>query len=137
MTRLWWQSDRTGKLEELAVTRESAARVYFASPRDGRERFVLRARLEGRGWGRGWIFVSGLGSIYTEEARTAFLTLARGFGGEPALAALGLSAEATVDDVKRAFRERAKTAHPDQGGSDSAFIALKANYERALAAVGR
>lgn len=54
----------------------------------------------------------------------------------PALRSLGLTVGATADDVKRAFRERAKVAHPDAGGSEAAFVALQTTYEGALIAVG-
>ncbi|WP_437606279.1 hypothetical protein WMF20_35505 [Sorangium sp. So ce834] len=53
-----------------------------------------------------------------------------------ALAALGLARDATADDVKRAFKQRALAAHPDRGGSHEAFLALTAARDRALAVVG-
>lgn len=37
-----------------------------------------------------------------------------------------------VEDVRRAYREMAKSKHPDGGGSDDEFQALKAAYEQAL-----
>jgi hypothetical protein len=52
-----------------------------------------------------------------------------------ALEALGLSADATAADVERAFRVRAKSAHPDAGGSSEAFIALTAARAAALLAI--
>lgn len=42
---------------------------------------------------------------------------------------LGLTREATSDEVKAAFRRLAVTAHPDRGGSAVAFIRLRAAYE--------
>lgn len=51
---------------------------------------------------------------------------------EPSLVALGLHQTASQDDVKRAYRERAKTLHPDVGGSHEAFINLQQQYESAL-----
>ena len=50
-----------------------------------------------------------------------------------ALRALGLGPEATVADVRRAFRRHALRAHPDRGGSAEAFRRLLASYEEALA----
>lgn len=35
--------------------------------------------------------------------------------------ALGIPRSATADDVKRAFRERARSAHPDKGGNPADF----------------
>jgi hypothetical protein len=50
-----------------------------------------------------------------------------------ALDALGLALSATVDEVRRAFRQKAKTAHPDRGGDLAAFQRLEAHYRAALA----
>lgn len=49
------------------------------------------------------------------------------------LKALGLSPPVTVDQVKSAFRAKCKEVHPDHGGDADAFVALRANYEKALA----
>lgn len=38
----------------------------------------------------------------------------------------------TESDVKRAYRRLARTAHPDAGGSDAAFIELKRAHDEAL-----
>jgi len=45
---------------------------------------------------------------------------------------LGLPEDATVDDVKKRFRERAKVAHPDTGGNAGMFTRLRDAYGRAL-----
>lgn len=55
---------------------------------------------------------------------------------DPSLRALGLKADATEADVQRAFRARAKRAHPDCGGSEPAFKALNGYYQQALRVVG-
>ena len=53
--------------------------------------------------------------------------------GRPAyLAKLGLLLPCSVEDVKEAYIEKAKTAHPDAGGSTEQFIALQEAYERSL-----
>jgi hypothetical protein len=52
------------------------------------------------------------------------------------LRALGLESSATVIDVKRAFRERAKKTHPDMGGDAAQFRALVERYERVMARMG-
>jgi DnaJ domain len=44
-------------------------------------------------------------------------------------AVLGLTRDATLDDVKRAFRAAALTHHPDHGGSSEAFVATKRAYD--------
>lgn len=52
--------------------------------------------------------------------------------GRAALEVFGLGADATADDVRRAYRRGARKAHPDKGGSDAAFIDLQAQRDRAL-----
>ena len=47
------------------------------------------------------------------------------------LAVLGLRPPVTVDDVKQAYLEKAKTAHPDRGGDPQAFIRLHEAFEQA------
>jgi hypothetical protein len=55
---------------------------------------------------------------------------------EDALRRLGLTLFATANDVQRAFRQRAKTAHPDAGGSTRAFQQLVRDRDAAVRAVG-
>ena len=43
---------------------------------------------------------------------------------------LGVSSAATPAEVRRAFREAAKRAHPDAGGDDRAFRQVVEAYER-------
>jgi hypothetical protein len=45
---------------------------------------------------------------------------------------LGLDAQATVAQIKQAYRARALQTHPDRGGSAEAFRALQSAYESAL-----
>ena len=42
--------------------------------------------------------------------------------------ALGVSPDASADDVRKAYRRRAKRAHPDQGGDAEAFNTLTSAY---------
>jgi hypothetical protein len=44
-------------------------------------------------------------------------------------AMLGLSGDATLAEVKLAFRKKALEHHPDQGGSAESFIAVRKAYE--------
>ena len=55
--------------------------------------------------------------------------------GQCAAATLGADRNANKDDVRRAFRARAKELHPDSGphGSESAFIALRQAFEILMA----
>jgi hypothetical protein len=55
---------------------------------------------------------------------------------EDTLRRLGLTLFATADDIQREFRQRARTAHPDAGGSTSAFQQLVRDRDAALRAVG-
>jgi hypothetical protein len=50
---------------------------------------------------------------------------------------LGIGAEATEDDIKRAFRAKAIETHPDRGGDQAAFIDAKRALDVALAGIGR
>lgn len=45
---------------------------------------------------------------------------------------LGVSTDASVLDIKRAYRKAALLAHPDRGGSAEAFRELQRAYETAL-----
>lgn len=47
-------------------------------------------------------------------------------------AILNVSADATVDEIKRAYRRRALETHPDRGGDPEVFRVVQSAYERAL-----
>ena len=48
------------------------------------------------------------------------------------LVALGLTSNATEDEIRSAYRRLAQSAHPDRGGEHESFLALNADYEAAL-----
>ena len=48
------------------------------------------------------------------------------------LAVLGLGQPVTVKDVKEAYLEKAKSAHPDHGGDSQQFIRLQEAFEKAM-----
>lgn len=52
--------------------------------------------------------------------------------GIDCLTTLGLSLPCTRDDVRRAYKRLAKSAHPDLGGTQQAFIKLKEAHDSAL-----
>lgn len=54
--------------------------------------------------------------------------------GRTAAAVLGITQGATRDEVRRAFRARAKLAHPDANGTDEAFVTLRAAADLLLTA---
>jgi hypothetical protein len=45
---------------------------------------------------------------------------------------LGLAWPATADEIRSAYREKAKALHPDAGGNAEEFVALQRAYEWAL-----
>lgn len=59
-------------------------------------------------------------------------TLSASDGRPDFIARLGLLLPCTPEDVESAYRDRAKTAHPDAGGSTAEFTQLHADYEAAL-----
>jgi len=92
-----------------------------------------RAELEANGqayWHHGtWVMC-----LYTEEGKKKYdLKRAEWCAYVPeCLKVLGLTREATVEDVKRAYHEAALKAHPDTGGSHEGFLKLQEHYRVAL-----
>ncbi len=62
---------------------------------------------------------AGRGKNDREDERPEFLTV------------LGLLPPVSLDDVEQAFRLKVRSAHPDTGGSQAAFLALQHAYEQA------
>lgn len=50
----------------------------------------------------------------------------------PYFLAMGLTLQATKEEILKRYRELAKKAHPDGGGSHEAFLQLKENKELCL-----
>jgi curved DNA-binding protein CbpA len=46
---------------------------------------------------------------------------------------LGVSKDASDDEIKRAFRARALVTHPDRGGDAEAFVEVKRAYDALMA----
>lgn len=51
------------------------------------------------------------------------------FGGATHYEVLGVRADASADDIRRAYRTMAKSAHPDAGGDDESFRRILEAYE--------
>ena len=55
---------------------------------------------------------------------------------EAPFVALGLSGGATPEAVRRAYKQLARSAHPDGGGTAAQFRTLRRHYERAMRSLG-
>lgn len=77
----------------------------------------------------------GVGSL--DQAFAGYAALPETAGADPWWKVLGLEeAPRTGDEVVRAYRNAARRAHPDTGGSDASFVAVLKAYEEGLRAVG-
>lgn len=45
---------------------------------------------------------------------------------------LGVSRNASIFEIKKTFRKKAKKCHPDKGGNNNAFILLKEAYKKVM-----
>ena len=77
------------------------------------------------------IFAEYLYAVYYQSFKETGMFIGEIF--DPAkLASFDLPPEASAQDIKRRFRELAKTHHPDRGGSHEAMIALLEEYNRLM-----
>jgi len=72
----------------------------------------------------------GVGNM--EQAFAGYTSLPEKAGGVSWWEALGVTVNATADQISAAYREKAKTAHPDTGGSHEAMALLNEAYRMAL-----
>ena len=74
-----------------------------------------------------------------ERSFTGFAALpAPGQGtGSRAWVILGIPAGSSEEDVRRAYKSKAKTAHPDAGGSETAWHELQEAFNDALGQIGK
>ncbi len=75
-------------------------------------------------------------AVASEDPTTSITTVTEDgtMDGPTAAAVLGITQEATKDEIRRAFRARAKVAHPDARGTSEAFVTLRAAADVLLAA---
>lgn len=101
--------------------------------------FVRVARtvdLNGRGYFLGMAVIEGQ-LPYEIFSALAFSGKSREDLATPdCIRSLGLELPCSIEDVKRAFREKAKTLHPDHGGDIRDFVKLRTAYSDALVYLG-
>ncbi len=97
------------------------------------ERVAGRALLEIDGkWARAWARVmQGRPAGMTADRPTASPT-PRPQAAASCWAVLGLTPQATVTDIRTAFRALALQLHPDRGGDPEAFLRLRQAHDAAL-----
>lgn len=135
----WWTSAPTrnpfSKPDAFAGGARSREEALSAA-----ERAAGRTLLEIEGsWARAWSNVL-LGNppwpSTSKQAAIGGAPAPRSHGSPAAQASiwhtLGLAPNATLTEIKRAYRRRALETHPDRGGTDDAFRALQKAYESAL-----
>jgi hypothetical protein len=72
-----------------------------------------------------------------DQAFAGYMALPEHAGGEPWWRTLGLDCEPIdVEHLTAAYRDAAKRAHPDVGGSADAFKRVREAFEQGLAALG-
>lgn len=77
----------------------------------------------------------GVGNI--EQAFAGYAAIPERTGGVSWWDVLGVPLNAGEDQIKTAYRDKAKTAHPDTGGSHESMSRLNEAYTMALAQTGR
>jgi DnaJ domain len=141
-TRLHSDADEAPLIAAHLVVKKTAKRVYVSRRSIGpnqvgtddedwtsEEKTIAldRARLERDG------------SVYSSSHRHSDFYASRDAAtgeadrtGPDALAVLKLRAPCTLEDIKDAYRARAKEVHPDRGGKPADFQAVEAAYRRLL-----
>lgn len=76
---------------------------------------------------------NGVGTI--EQAFAGFRALPMSTGGVSCWEVLGIKPGASADEINSAWRDRAKAAHPDTGGSHEAMTNLNTERDQALSMV--
>ncbi len=133
----WWTGAPTRQPFRKPDASEGGARTREEALRAA-ERAAGRPLLEiESNWARAWSNVlvgkEPWPSVRSAEAAGAALRPRAPASNKPSVwQTLGLSPQATLADIKRAYRLRALETHPDRGGSDEAFRAVQSAYESAL-----
>ena len=110
---------------EVAITFD--AHDYFMLEGEGVYTVLCEHEMPGRGLGRRLPF----DVVEPDRGPTP---AAEGGGRDPiaaAFAELDVDRDADADEVKRAYRERVKETHPDQGGDEESFRRVREAYATA------
>jgi len=119
---------------DVAITFD--ARAFYRIERADSHAVLVEHEMPGAQLGQRLPFETpdvGFGADTDDDASDVGAT-SYGTGRDPAAAAfaeLGVSAEATVDEVKSAYRRRVKETHPDQGGDEDEFKRVREAYTTA------
>ncbi|WP_241686178.1 J domain-containing protein [Halorubrum amylolyticum] len=119
-------------LPERGVAITFDAHDYFKLEGEGIYTVLCEHEMPGRGLGRRLPF------DVTEPEWGPDPSVAHG-GRDPVAAAfaeLDVATDADADEVKRAYRERVKETHPDQGGDEESFRRVREAYATARNHVG-
>lgn len=104
---------------------------FFSDKTGTRPRYPLETLLIMNNEGRKRVFADYLYTVYTEGYKERGLLFPDGFDYQT-LFDFDLPAGASREDIKKRFRELAKIAHPDHGGSNEAMAALLEQYHKLI-----
>jgi hypothetical protein len=131
----WWTAAPTKKPFRKPDASEGGARTREEALRAA-ENAAARPLLEiESGWARAWANVLVGKEPWAGQRASGDEAPIRpkGVPSNPSVwSTLGLKADATVTQIKSAYKKRALETHPDRGGTSADFRALQAAYESAL-----
>lgn len=104
---------------------------FFSERKGKRAKYPINILLIMNNESRRRIFAEYLHTVYTETYKEKGLLFPVEFDYY-ALLDFDLPAGASKEEVKKKFRELAKIAHPDHGGSNEAMLALLEQYHKLL-----
>ncbi len=104
---------------------------FFTDKHNERAKYPFNTLLVMNSEGRKRVFADYLYTVYTEVYEQKGMLFPVEFDYQ-ALFDFDLPANATREDIKKRFRELAKIAHPDHGGTNEAMIALLEQYNKLI-----
>lgn len=126
----WWAHVITKRTKKLVFVQYKIGGYLSRYPRAQNMR-LRRDELEAKGetyWHDG----SWVECFYTEEKKNLIEAHQRTRNIPECLKFFGLTREATIGDVQRAYHKAALKDHPDSGGTHDGFLKLQEHYESAL-----